>query len=93
MYLDLVLGNGHGADALLLPLFLGLGLSEQVGGGIEMAFEAYAAVRGHQGMKLPGDRLQKAAQVVGQGPTLGPGGTTTAHSPVPVPVACAQARK
>lgn len=64
-----------------------------MGGGSEMAFEAYAAVRGHQGMKLPGDRPQKAAQEVGKGLTQGPRGATTAHSPVPVPVACAQARK
>jgi hypothetical protein len=53
----LVLANGHRADALLLPQFLGQpgrqGLSEHVGGGIEMVFEVYAAVRSHQGMELP----------------------------------------
>ena len=52
----LVLANGHRADALLLPQFLGQpgrqGLSEHVGGGIEMVFEVYAAVRSHQGMEL-----------------------------------------
>lgn len=54
MYLGLVvLENGHGADALLLPQFLGQagrhGLSEHVGRSIGMAFEAYAAVRGPKG--------------------------------------------
>lgn len=62
MYLVLVLANGHRADALLLPQFLGQsgrqGLSKHVGGGIEMVFEAYAAVQGHQGMELPSDRLR-----------------------------------
>lgn len=45
VYLDLVvLANGHGTDALLLPQFLGQrqrhSLSEHVGGSIEIKFEA-----------------------------------------------------
>lgn len=81
----LVLANGHRADAVLLPQFLGQpgrqGLSEHVGGGIEMVFEVYAAVRGHQGMELPGGRLQSGSW------------RNHYYSPVPVPVACMQARK
>lgn len=100
MYLDLlVLANGHGTDALILSLFLGQqgrhGLSEHVGGGIEMAFEAYTEVRGHQGMELPDSSSAKERRGSWPGSVLGSGGTTTTHSPVPVPapVACAQARK
>lgn len=60
MYLDLVVfADGRGADAVLLAQVLGQpgrhGLPEHVGGAIEMAFEAYAAVRGHQGMGLSGE--------------------------------------
>lgn len=68
MYLDLiVLEDGQGADVVLLPQFLGQpgrhGLPEHVRGDIEVAFEAYAAVRGLQEVELPGDRLVRAQDV------------------------------
>lgn len=63
-YLDLVvLADGHGAHVILLPQLLGErrrhDLPAHVRGGVEVAFAVFAAVRGHEGVELHGDRLHR----------------------------------
>lgn len=60
-HLDLdVLADGHGADIVFLLELLGqrgrCDLPAHLRGGIDVAFADFAAVRGHEGVELDGDR-------------------------------------
>lgn len=75
-YLDLVvLADGHGAHVVFLSQLLGErgrhDLPAHVRGGIEVAFAIFAAVRGHEGVELHGDRLQKVAREGAKGRSVG----------------------
>lgn len=75
-YLDLVvLADGHGADVVLLPQLLGErgrhDLPAHVRGSIEVAFAVFATVRGHEGIELHGDRLQRAVREGSKGRSVG----------------------
>lgn len=75
-HLDLVvLADGHGADVVLLSQLLGEwrrhDFPAHVGGGIEMTFAVFAAVRGHEGVELHRVRLQTETREGAKGRWVG----------------------
>lgn len=75
-YLDLViLADGHGAHVVFLSQLLGErgrhDLPAHVRGRIEVAFAIFAAVRGHEGVELHGDRLEKVTREGAKGSSVG----------------------